>query len=221
MHSEITTLKDLETFVENRPDLKVKVDEALAVLGIIDYVQCNPAIKNINVRGGNKHYDDNGKDINNGYVRTNTTLQVITFDVSLINDKSIYVTTKQRKNSNYDVVVRNYYADGGYGGRKGKAVVVELMKAIKTEIESGVNPYQEDLDRAIRNKEIRQKEMDALQAEMKILEPLKESVPTAYYELKSKITSKQYEVERTVDKVEVTQHKFDKCVIKAEKPTLQ
>lgn len=213
MNALFTKLKGLKAFVKDRPNLKVKIDEVLSILGIPDYVQCNPAIKNINVRGGRERFDDNGNTTDGSYGRFDDEMQEITFAVALIDGKSLNATVTQKKNNDYKVVVRVNYSEGSYGGKKGKEHFTSLIDAVTAKIEGGVNPYQDDLNKAKANNEYRQREFNELQAELDILEKIKESVPTAYREIKSKLTSKRYEVQRTTEDLKDVQTKFDKCKV--------
>lgn len=203
----VRSLKDLEKFVADRPNLKAKVDETLANLSIENYVNSNPAIEGFSIYGGNPYYLDDGSTNDKSYVRCDTELQEINITLRLMDETLLYIKITQKYN-HYKVQTRVNYSEGMFG-KKGKANVIDRLKVVEERIANGVNPFQKELDNALYEYNRQQIVEKNLNKELEVLEGQQRSVPKAYAYIKSQISSQKWTVSSAKDKLAKVQEKYD------------
>jgi len=106
------SLDRLSLFLENRPQLKARVDEVLKLIGINNYSDVAPIIKNVYFSGGNDTYDDDGKNTNH----FDRELQRIVISVTLQDDTRFCSIITQSK-INFKIRCRVIYRLNNCNGR--------------------------------------------------------------------------------------------------------
>jgi len=201
--SVINTLEDLRVFTQNRPQLKKKIDEALEAFGIENYSKVDPVIKELKFSGGNAHYDDDGKNTSHFDID----LQIIEIEATLQDDSSVYAKITQKKR-NFKIQTRVIFQSGGAFGRRGKKHFLKIMDDARKIINSGINPYQQELEARMASFEHTKKSYDEVKAEYIIISKNKENLPLAYKYISKELSLADDRMQEAKRFLELTEKKY-------------
>jgi len=184
------SLESLSLFLENRPLLKARVDEVLKLIGISNYSDVDPIIKNVNFYGGNDAYDDDGKNTNH----FDKELQRIIVFVTLQDDTNFCSVITQSK-VNLAIRCRVLYKlDGCDGQVVSKKIISSLIKHKKDVVDSGKNPFEGEYNNKYLVFSSTKQAYEKIKVEYDIVKEMKEQLPMSFYYLNEKLKVARLEV---------------------------
>jgi len=192
---QVTDLKSLKEFVKDRPNLKVKVDEVMEIVGISDYNEkTSPIVDRVSIYGCNDYYDDNGKPKNNAFVSNSQILQEIYIDFYLINQKRVEAKINQKKRYNKVTTRANYST--GFNGIKGKADVSEMTKDLIEKVNKNENPFEKELSIKKNVVRLKKENVEKAKVELELLNTMGEELSLTRNLLKNSMHKYEYELSK-------------------------